>query len=363
MSHIDEMIDQLCPGGVPFVPMWKITTWDKRFNAVERFKQPRVEKYKYLLAKELSPLVVEHGDVKILTTNESNLWTAEDLVDGPIYDAEIIAIPWGGNAVVQYFSGRFVTSDNRIAVVNNPDQLDAKFLYYFISNNLGNLASFYRGSGIKHPSMAKVLDWPIPVPPLEVQREIVRVLDQFTALEAELEAELEARRHQLSYYRSSTLGENRSDIKIVLLGDIADFKYGFTDKAANEGTHRFLRITDINAEGKLSVDGAKFVSPDDAASDYVVRRGDLLMARTGATYGKTMLVDTDDPAVYASFLIRIRFKESQMLPAYYWHYAQSSEYWDQAKSLVSAAGQPQFNANALKSSCTDAITRRTASRH
>ncbi len=43
-----------------------------------------------------------------------------------------------------------------------------KFLYYFIQSNLGTLASFYRGSGIKHPSMAKVLDWRIPVPPLEV---------------------------------------------------------------------------------------------------------------------------------------------------------------------------------------------------
>ncbi|MGO4244829.1 restriction endonuclease subunit S, partial [Janibacter sp. RAF20_2_2] len=114
------------------------------------------------------------------------------------------------------------------------------------------------------------------------------------------------------------------------------------------GTHRFLRITDINAQGKLSVDGAKFVSAGDAASEYVVRPGDLLMARTGATYGKTMLVDVDDPAVYASFLIRIRFKESQMLPAYYWHYAQSAAYWTQANSLVSKAGQPQFNANALK---------------
>jgi type I restriction enzyme S subunit len=72
------------------------------------------------------------------------------------------------------------------------------------------------------------------------------------------------------------------------------------------------------------------------------------MARTGATYGKTMLVGSDLPAVFASFLIRIRFKGQQMLPAYYWHFAQSTAYWDQANALVSTAGQPQFNANALK---------------
>ena len=148
MSRIDELIAQLCPEGVPFYPMWQLATWDKRFNAVDRYKQPRIEKYRYLLAKELSPLIVEGGDVKILTTNESDLWTNEELVDGPIHEAEIIAIPWGGNAIVQHYSGRFVTSDNRIAVANDPAKLNLKFLYYFMTNNLGELASFYRGSGI-----------------------------------------------------------------------------------------------------------------------------------------------------------------------------------------------------------------------
>lgn len=72
------------------------------------------------------------------------------------------------------------------------------------------------------------------------------------------------------------------------------------------------------------------------------------MARTGGTFGKTMLVDFDDPAVYASFLIRIRLDERVMLPAFYWHFAQSELYWRQARAKVSQGGQPQFNANVLK---------------
>jgi type I restriction enzyme S subunit len=62
-----------------------------------------------------------------------------------------------------------------------------------------------------------------------------------------------------------------------------------------------------------------------------------------------MMFDESYPAVYASFLIRIRFTENTLLPAYYWHFAQSSLYWTQANKLVSKAGQPQFNANVLKS--------------
>ena len=72
------------------------------------------------------------------------------------------------------------------------------------------------------------------------------------------------------------------------------------------------------------------------------------MARTGATYGKTLYVTTNDPAVYASFLIKIDPDCDFLLSRYYWHFAQSSLYWEQANKLVTTGGQPQFNSNALK---------------
>jgi len=133
----------------------------------------------------------------------------------------------------------------------------------------------------------------------------------------------------------------------MTLGEIATFKYGFTAKAADTGEFRFIRITDITDGGKLSPADAKYIDSADA-TDYLVQRGDILMARTGATFGKTALITDDMPAIYASFLIRIRVNESDILPSYYWHFAQSSFYWQQANTLVSMGGQPQFNANVLK---------------
>jgi len=132
------------------------------------------------------------------------------------------------------------------------------------------------------------------------------------------------------------------------LGEVASFKYGFTAKSSDSGELRFIRITDITEGGKLSPEDAKYLGPAEGASEYLVHRGDLLMARTGATYGKTVLITEDMPAVYASFLIRIRVNENELLPGYYWHFAQSSLYWQQANNLVSTGGQQQFNANALK---------------
>ena len=73
------------------------------------------------------------------------------------------------------------------------------------------------------------------------------------------------------------------------------------------------------------------------------------MARTGATYGKTMMFDGNENAVYASFLIKIDLDKTIINPSYYWHFAQSGFYWEQANKLVSGGAQPQFNANVLKS--------------
>ena len=134
----------------------------------------------------------------------------------------------------------------------------------------------------------------------------------------------------------------------MTLNEVATFKYGFTAKAADSGEFRFIRITDITEGGKLSPVDAKYVDATEDASAYLVQRGDVLMARTGATFGKTVLITDDMPAIYASFLIRIRLNEAEVLPSYYWHFAQSRFYWQQANNMVSTGGQPQFNANVLK---------------
>ena len=349
MSKIDELIETLCQDGVEFKQLWEVTAWDKRFNAVENYKQTSIIKYKYLLAKDLKNLQDDNGDVKLLSTGYYDAYTTEEKAGNYLVEGEIVAIPWGGTAIVKYYKGKFVTADNRIATSIDSRILNNRFLYYFMSSKIDLIQSFYRGSGIQHPSMNSVLSMNIPVPPLEVQNEIVRILDNFSALEAELEAELEARTKQYNYYLNKLLDFSGKKVQSVLLGDIADFKYGFTDIAKNQGNARFIRITDIENNGKLININRKYIEMSRDSEAFLLKKGDLLMARTGATYGKTMLFNEDYPAVYASFLIRIRFKKGIVLPEYYWHFAQSKLYWNQANKLVSKAGQPQFNANVLKS--------------
>ena len=92
---------------------------------------------------------------------------------------------------------------------NDTSKLLNKYLYYWVMNNVKILESFYRGPVIKHPDMAKVLDLKIPLPPLKVQQEIIRIIEKLTnannELIALLEREIAARKQQYEYYRDKLL--------------------------------------------------------------------------------------------------------------------------------------------------------------
>ncbi|WP_221897271.1 hypothetical protein [Bathymodiolus japonicus methanotrophic gill symbiont] len=92
VSFIEKLLDG---ADVEWKPLWKVTTWDKKFNAVDNFKQPKVIKYHYLLSKEIKSLISESGRVKLLTTNPSNLHTTEERAGNIVSQGEVIAIPWG----------------------------------------------------------------------------------------------------------------------------------------------------------------------------------------------------------------------------------------------------------------------------
>ena len=120
LNYLEKLLDGV---DVEWKALWEVTVWDKKFNAVERHKQKNINKHHYFLAKEINELVVPNGTVKLLTTNASNKYTCEELAGDKIKSGEIIAIPWGGDAIVQYYKGKYLTSDNRIATSSDPELL------------------------------------------------------------------------------------------------------------------------------------------------------------------------------------------------------------------------------------------------
>ena len=180
---------------------------------------------------------------------------------------------------------------------------------------------------------------PIPLPPLEMQREIVAEIEGYQKV-------IDGARAVVENYRPHIAID--PEWPMVEIGDLTKPEYGFTASAEDDGDARFIRITDIAEDGTLRQDGAKFITLTSESREALLARGDILVARTGATYGKTMLFDEGYPAVFASYLIRLRFPPDRVHPGFYWAFTQSDAYWNQAKTLVTGGGQPQFNGNALR---------------
>ena len=131
------------------------------------------------------------------------------------------------------------------------------------------------------------------------------------------------------------------------LGSISSaIQYGLSNSAEQIGTQRLLRITDIQ-DGKVNWDTVPFTTVQDP-EPYLLTKGDIVFARTGATVGKSFLIEeTPHPAVYASYLIRIRLLDS-ILPEYIYQFFNSQCYWDQITNKSVGVGQPNCNGTSLK---------------
>ena len=131
------------------------------------------------------------------------------------------------------------------------------------------------------------------------------------------------------------------------LGNLsATIQYGLSNSAEPQGTYRLLRITDIQ-DGKVDWDAVPFTTTDDPGT-YLLKSGDIVFARTGATVGKSFLItELPYPSVYASYLIRIRML-GDLPPEYIYQFFDSACYWSQITDKSVGVGQPNCNGTSLK---------------
>lgn len=208
------------------------------------------------------------------------------------------------------------------------------------------------GEGSTHTTIyfPEVKAFHIDLPPLAEQRRIVAKLDALTARLSRARKELDrvpllADRLRETAITAAFQGWERRPLEEVS----NDIRYGFTASAEPVGPgSKFLRITDIH---NRQVDWSRvpFVQPE--AKDIArcgLRTGDIVFARSGATVGKSFLLNDPPPdAVFASYLIRVRVNGDLILPQVAAYYFQSGEYWEQIKAGATGTGQPNFNGSKL----------------
>lgn len=343
MSKINELIQTLCPDGVEYKKLGEVGC---------------VRMCKRIMKDQTSST----GDVpfyKIGTFGgTANAYITQELFDE--YSSRY-NYPKKGNILISaagtigrtvVFDGKpsYFQDSNIVWLEHDGTQVTDEYLKYIYSTSPWYVAD---GGTISRLYNNNILNAVIPVPPRPVQDEIVRILDEYTDLEAELEAklseEIELKQKQYEYCASKLFED--LNVEYISMSELAKFKYGYTDKASDSGNARFIRITDIDDFGELSSADEKYIMLTDDSEKYLLTKGSLVVARTGATYGKTLYFDSDEPSVYASFLIKIDFDNNQVLNRYYWHFTKTSLYWEQANKYVKVGGQQQFNSPALGRVC------------
>ena len=153
----------------------------------------------------------------------------QDYVEGYTHDGEFVLIAEDGSASlenysIQYARGRF-WANNHVHVVSGKEGLNTRFLYHYL--HIVNFIPFLSGGGRAKLTKGKLVDIPLPIPcpdnpekSLAIQAEIVRILDAFTAMTAELTAELNMRKKQYNYYRDQLLSFEEGDVEWKALGEV-----------------------------------------------------------------------------------------------------------------------------------------------
>ena len=208
----------------------------------------------------------------------------------------------------------------------------------------------------------------LPVPSREEQDAIVKHIDTATAkidaaiAQQQKMIEFLNERKQIIINRAVTKGLNpnakMNDSGVEWIGEVpegwemrrlkrllkANLMYGANESAESEDESypRYIRITDIDEDGKLRPDTFRSLPPA-KAEPYLLKKGDLLFARSGATAGKTYLFNEDIKACFAGYLIKASLKET-LLPEYLNYYTKSGIYDNWKKSIFIQATIPNIGA-------------------
>lgn len=190
-TSLDELIQQYCPDGVEYKPLWKICkALPKGTLTTGELTENNGSNY---------PVINSGRDLYGYYSQFNNLGDAFTIASRGEYAGYITYLAdkfWAGGLCYPYRS--------------NDSNILTKFVFYFLKSRQEYIRRTLVAEG-SIPALNKgtLENFEIPVPPLPVQEEIVRILDKFSELQAELQAELQKRKQQYNYYLDNLLTFNR----------------------------------------------------------------------------------------------------------------------------------------------------------
>ncbi|EJU0389272.1 TPA: restriction endonuclease subunit S [Escherichia coli] len=238
------------------------------------------------------------------------------------------------------------------------DQVLPKWILHWISTSDFKKHVEENQSGSAYPAISdsKVKECLIPIPcpdnpekSLAIQSEIVRILDKFTALTAELTAELNMRKKQYNYYRDQLLSFKEGEVEWKTLEEVLVDKFWImpaTPKFDDNGEIPYITSKNISG-GNIDFERVKHISRDDFLSiskNRPILKGDFLISMIG-TIGEIARVKCLDPDFYGQNMYLIRLNEELLHPRYFLHFFDSPRMKFYFKSVKNNSGQGYLKAN------------------
>ena len=248
MSRIEQLIAELCPDGVEYKEIESLIN-DKSILTITPPSKLTKSLYKSV---GTFPIIDQGKDFIVGYTNDKEKTITEGFY-----------IVFGDHTeAIKYVDFTFAQGADGIKILKTDNErIIAKYLYYSLNN-------FYIKTGKYTRHFSFLRKTSIPIPPLPIQQEIVNILDKFTALDASLQAELEARKKQYEHYRNQLLNFEGKDVEWKQLGEIAYYPNSRISASEVDETN-YVGVENLlqNKQGK-------------SLSNYVPTTGNLIEYKT-----------------------------------------------------------------------------------
>ncbi|WP_055075634.1 restriction endonuclease subunit S [Pseudanabaena sp. 'Roaring Creek'] len=261
----------------------------------------------------------------------------------------------GKLAYIDYLPKEASLNSHLLVIRPLANKYHPKYLYYLLYSSVFKVYVLNTQTGTTFFGITQesVVNFPVILPSINEQKQIVTFLDRATT---EIDQIIEQQKQLITLLEEErttvishavTKGLDPSvpmkDSGIEWLGEIPKhwdvkklkyiayepFQYGANEVAEFTDTSqpRFIRITDINDDGSLRDDTFKSL-PEDIAKPFLLKHGDILFARSGATVGKTFMYrETLGIACYAGYLVRLRVNPIIVVPEFIYLFTSSLAYW------------------------------------
>lgn len=349
MSKLQELIQRLCPDGVEYKKLGEVAEVRRGVRVVKQ---------------ELA----ESGNIPVYQNSLKALGYYSDS-NSSAYTTFIIAAGAAGD--IGFSDEPFWAADDCFVICPVKD-INDKYVYYCLQNNQIVLKSQVRKASIPRLSRTAVEKFLIPVPPLEVQEEIVRILDSFDVYAAELQAELQARKEQYEYYRNllltfnpagcageaddeqegsvTTRGGHSYPIQWKTMGEVGTFYGGLSGKSKEDftdGNETFISYMNVYSNIALQTDVSDMVKIKPGEKQNTIQYGDALFTGSSETpeecgMSSVLTTHTDKKLYLNSFCFGYRLNDSSLfLPDFLKHLLRSKQIRRQISRT--ANGVTRFN--------------------